>query len=32
MNTKSIFEERRAINFFNPNKEIDEKVLKDIIN
>ena len=30
--TKSIFEERRAINFFNPNKQIGEKVLKDIIN
>lgn len=32
MNEKNIFEERRSINFFDPSKEIEEKVLKDIIN
>lgn len=32
MNEINIFKQRRSVNFFNPNKEIEEKVLKDIIN
>ena len=32
MNLKEVFEERRAINFFDINKGIEEGLLKDIIN
>lgn len=32
MNSKHIFEERRAINFFDSNKNLDDNLLKDIIN
>ncbi len=32
MNLKQAFEERRSINFFDPKKGVEDKVLKDIIN
>lgn len=32
MNLKEVFEERRSINFFDVNKEVDDGLLKNIIN
>ena len=32
MELKKLYEERRSVNFFNANKGIEEKTLKDIIN
>lgn len=32
MELKKVFEERRSVNFFDPNKKIDDAVLKNIVN
>ena len=31
MHTKTLFNERRSVNYFDKNKSIDEKLLKEII-
>lgn len=31
MDLKKVYEERRAINFFDPNRDISEELLKEII-